>query len=230
MVLAETTIQNIIAEFITFLPRLVGAVIILILGWIIGRAVGRIVTVLVNRTELDRLTLDTPIGNMMGGTEQAVSSFFGKIAKWFVYAIAFLAAADVLAITLLSEWVSQALAYLPAFFGGLIFIIFGFIVSDFVGDMIERTRTATETFYTTYFADAVRIFLYFTVIVIGLGTMGVDVTFLYLIAGALAGGLGLAIAIGLGVALGWGSKDYIADNIDDWMQRGKEKTQDVQEG
>lgn len=227
MVVAENMLQNLVADIVAFVPRLAGAVIILILGWIIGRLVGRIVRVLVDRIELDRLTLDTPIGKILGGTERTVSAAYGKVAKWFVYALAFLAAADILAIQLLSEWISAAVSYLPAFFGGLFFIVLGFIVADFIGDMIERTRSATRTAYTQYFADGVRIFLYFTVIVIGLDTMGINVGFLYIIAGALASGLAIAVALGLGIAFGWGSKDYVANNIDDWMRRGQEEAEEL---
>lgn len=54
-------------------------------------------------------------------------------------------------------------------------------------------------------------------IVIGLDTMQVDVEILYIFAGAVAGGLGLALAIGLGIALGLGGRDYVAENIDDWV-------------
>lgn len=223
MVTTENVIGSLVDQLVTLAPRIVGAIVILILGWIIGRLVGRFVAYVVGRTELDRLTLDTPLGSMMGGNEHSVSRTFGAIAKWFVYALAFLAAADVLAITLLSEWISQALAYLPAFFGGLIFIILGFIAADFVGDMIMRTEAATRTGYTRYFADAVRIILYFTVIVIGLDTMGLQVAFLYILATTFTAGLALALAIGLGLAFGWGAKDYVNDHIDDWMQRGKEE-------
>lgn len=222
----EAALQDAATTTATFLPRVIGAILVLIVGWFIGRAVGRVVSVLTDRTPIDRMTLDTPIGDMMGGTEEDVNSAFGTIAKWFVYALAFLAAADVLAIAMLSEWISMAVAYLPAFFGGLLIIILGFIVADFVGDMIERTRAATDTMYTTYFADGVRIFLYFTVIVVGLDTMGVNVEILYILAGAVAFGIALAIALGVGIAAGWGSKDYVADHIDDWVERGRHEAMD----
>lgn len=221
-ILEPGVLAGLTATVVTFVPRILGAIIILLVGWLIGRILGRIAYHIVHRTELDRFTLETPLGDMMGGTRQAVSTTFGLIVRWFIYALAFLAAADVLAITLLSEWVSAALAYLPTFFGGLLFILFGFIVADFLGDMIERTRAATETAYTLYFAEGVRIFLYFIVIVIGLDTIGVDVELLYILAGALTTGLALAVAIGGGIAVGLGAKDYVAEHIDEWVERGEE--------
>ncbi|AHG00604.1 hypothetical protein HALLA_19225 [Halostagnicola larsenii XH-48] len=212
-------LQDPVAELITFVPRLVGAVIILLIGWVIGRFAAGVVGRIADGIELDRMVLETPLGRILGGTEQAVSSAFGSLAKWFVYALAILAAANALAIPTLSEWISTAVSYLPAFIAGLLVIVLGFVVADFVGDVIERTRAATQTSYASWFANGARMFLYFTAIVIGLDTMGIDVDILYVFARALAWGLAAAVAIGAGVAFGWGGKDYVSENIDGWMGR-----------
>lgn len=210
-------VTDLINEFVAFLPNLLGALLILVVGWIVAVALGRLVATLADRVELDRAVLDTPLGDILGGTERAVSSAFGKITKWFVVAIAVLAAADVLQVSLLSEWIAVAVSYLPAFVAGLFIIIAGFVVADFIADAITRTRAATEVSYTDVFAGAVRVFLYFTVIVIGLSTMGIDVGILNTFARAFAWGLAAAVAIGVGIAVGWGGHDYVSANIDRWM-------------
>nr|WP_148680653.1 hypothetical protein [Halovivax ruber] len=212
-------LQDPIADIAVFVPRLLGAVVILLIGWVVGRVVAGVVRRLADGIELDRMVLETPLGRVLGGTERAVSGAFGKLGKWFVYALAILAAANVLAIPMLSEWISTAVSYLPAFIAGLLVITIGFVVADFIGDVIERTRAATETSYTNWFANGARIFLYATALVIGLETMGIDVGILYVFARALAWGLAAAVAIGAGVAFGWGGKDYVAENIDSWMGR-----------
>ncbi len=217
-------LQEPISGFIALLPRLVGAIVILLIGWVIGRAAAAVVRRIADRVQLDRMVLDTPLGRMMGGTEGAVSSALGKLAAWFVYALAILAAANVLAIATLSQWVATAVSYLPALIAGLLVIILGFVVADFIGDAIMRTRAATHTAYTQWFATGTRIFLYFTAIVIGLDTMGIDVGILYVFARALAWGLAAAIAIGVGVAFGWGGRDYVAEHIDNWMTSAQQGT------
>ena len=220
------SIENLIADVISFLPRLVAAIVILLIGWVIGIAVAKLVSTLADKVELDRAVLGTPIGRILGGSEKAVSKAFGTLAKWFVYAIAILTAADVLAIALLSEWIQRAVSYLPAFIAGLIVIVLGFVVADFIGDAITRTRTATQTSYTQFFATGTRLFLYFTAIVIGLDTMGIDVSILFVFANAIAWGLAAAIAIGFGVAFGWGARDYVSENIDRWMGRASSAAPD----
>ena len=215
-------LQETIADIVAFLPRLVGALIVLLIGWVVGVVVARIVSRLTDAVQLDRMVLDTPLGRIMGGSRDAVSRTFGTIAKWFVYALAILAAANVLAISLLSQWISTAVSYLPAFIAGLAVIVLGFVVADFIADAITRTRAATQSAYTSWFASGTRMFLYFTAIVIGLDTMGIDVSILYVFANAIAWGLAAAIAIGVGIAVGWGGHNYVANNIGRWMGKASE--------
>ncbi|WP_380675072.1 mechanosensitive ion channel family protein [Salinigranum sp. GCM10025319] len=217
-------LEETVAEIVAFLPRLVGALLVLLIGWVLGVAAAKVVRKVADRVELDRMVLETPIGRILGGTEAAVSNAFGTLAKWFVYALAILAAANVLAISLLSAWISTAVSYLPAFIAGLLVVVLGFVVADFIGDAIMRTRAATQTEYTSWLAKGTRMFLYFTAIVIGLDTMGVDVGILFVFANALAWGLAAAVAIGVGIAVGWGGHTYVAENIDRWMGRASAGT------
>ena len=222
-VVAQITVpdwlQEAVAQTLAFLPRLLGAVVILLIGWVIGAGASRVIRVLADRVEIDRAVLATPLGTILGGTESAVSKAFGTLGKWFVYALAVLAAANVLAIPLLSEWIQTAVSYLPAFVGGLLVIVLGFVVADFIGDAITRTEAATQTEYTSWFATGTRLFLYFTAVVIGLSTMGVDTSILTVFAQAIAWGIAAAIAIGVGVAVGWGGHTYVQDNIARWAGR-----------
>lgn len=154
----------------------------LLIGWFVGLASARFVRTIADRIELDRAVLGRPLGRILGGTEQAISRAFGTLTKCFVYAVAILAASNVLAIDLLSEGIATAVSHLPAFVAGLVVIILGFVIADFIGDAIQRTRAATQTEYTTGFAAGTRLFLYFTAIVIGLDTMGVDIEILLVFA------------------------------------------------
>ncbi|WP_121742715.1 mechanosensitive ion channel family protein [Natronorubrum halophilum] len=212
-------LQDTVANMVAFVPRLIGALLILLIGWIVGRVVAGVVMRIADGIELDRMVLETPLGRMLGGTESAVSHAFGTLAKWFVYAIAILAASNVLAIPELSALVATAVTYLPLLIAGIGVIVVGFVVADFIGDIIERTQVATESGFTTMFASGVRVFLYFTAIVIGLDTMGIDVSILYVFARALSWGVAAAVAIGVGVAFGLGARDYVSENIGQWAGR-----------
>jgi hypothetical protein len=211
------TVDDTIASIVEFAPRLAGAILILVVGWFVGRIVFRAVAELADRVDLDRAVVKTPLGRMLGGTEDAVSKAFGRVSAWFVYAIAILAASDVLAVELLSEWVATAVSYLPSFVAGALIIVVGFVLADFLADAMGRTETVTESRYTGWFADGTRLFLYFVAIVIGLDTMGVAVDILFTFAESISLGIAVGVALALGIAFGWGGKDYVAENIDGWI-------------
>ncbi|WP_232686416.1 mechanosensitive ion channel family protein [Halobacterium zhouii] len=213
----QETVQSIIA----FLPRLVGAIVILIIGWIIGAILGGIVKRITDSVGLDAHATDTPLGRMSSG-DDPVSTLLGKITAWFVYALAILAAADALAIEILSEWLARAVSYLPAFIAGLLVIIVGFVVADIIGDVIRSSLGSTAK--SSWFADGVRMFLYFTAIVIGFDTMGIDIELLYIFARALAWGLAIGIGAAIAIAFGWGAKDYVSNNISQWAGKAKQQS------
>ena len=218
-------LQEAVAGVINFLPQLLGAVVILLIGWVIGRLVGGGIRRVADRTEVDRLVMKTPLGGALGGTESAISQSIGRVGAYFVYALAVLAAADALAVELLSEWIAVAVSYLPAFVAGALVIVLGFVLADFLADVVAHTETVTETSYTDIFADGIRVFLYFVTIVIGLGTMGVDVQILNTFAQAAAWGLAAGVALAVGIAFGLGGRDYVAANIGDWLPGRSPDTQ-----
>jgi len=210
-------LQEAIAGIVSFLPQLVGAVVILLIGWALGRVLGGATSRVADRTQVDRLVMRTPLGGAMGGTEKAISRSIGRIASYFVYALAILAAADALAVELLSEWIAAAVSYLPAFVAGALIIVLGFVLADFLADVVAHTKTVTDTSYTDAFADGVRVFLYFIAIVVGLGTMGVDVQILNTFAQAAAWGVAAGVALAIGIAFGLGGRDYVATNMSEWF-------------
>ncbi|WP_058366080.1 mechanosensitive ion channel family protein [Haloparvum sedimenti] len=210
-------LQETVAGIVAFLPRLVGAIVILAIGWAVGRLVAGAVRRLADRTNVDRLVMNTPLGGALGGTEKAVSRSLGRVAAYFIYALALLAAADALAVELLSEWIAAAISYLPAFVAGALVIVVGFVLADFLADVVAHTETVTDTGYTDVFADGLRVFLYFVATVIGLGTMGVDVRILNTFAQAAAWGVAAGAALAVGIAFGLGGRDYVAANIGEWL-------------
>jgi len=142
---APDFLEETVADIVAFLPRLIGALVVLLISWVVGVAVVKADQSLTDTVGLDSMAMDTPLGRVMGGSRRAVSKTFGTLAEWFVYALAILAAANVLAIDLLSKWVSTAVSYLPAFIAGLAVSILGFIVAGFIGDAITRARVAGVT-------------------------------------------------------------------------------------
>lgn len=220
-------LQDTVASILAFVPRLIAAIVILIIGWIIGRIVAGIIRRLVEAVNLGSLVADTPLGNLLGGSGDAVARTLGKLAAYYVYFLALLAAANAIAITVLSEFLSDALSYLPAFIAGLVVIVVGFVIADYLGDAVGRSRAAQQTRYTGFLATGLQLFVYYIAITLGLDTMGISTALLNIVVRGFAYGLGAAVAIGIGGAIALGGQDYVSENIDGWMGRASSGSSEV---
>lgn len=233
-----------IQEFITqiwttvveMLPRVVGAIIALIIGWFAGRILGKAVSKVLDKAGVDDALRPTIFGRVLERSGITTVGFFDLLVRWFVYLIAIFAAVDILQIAILTQYMSMVVAYLPNLIAGVVLLIAGFIVTDYITDFMKKVGEEAGVAYSKIFSDLLRLFLYSVVIIIALAQMQIDVSVLYIFANALAWGISIGAGVGLGIAIGWGFKDVIAESAKEWLQsltttaekveeiRAKEKT------
>ena len=219
-------IASIIGDAIGFIPDLFVLVVLLVLGYLLGTLVGRVVERVGRRVRLDEKIKGTLLGALFAEDEGSVSGAFALVAKWYIVLLALFAAAEHLGFTFLTDWLDRLLAYVPALIAGVLIIVVGVFVADRIGEVVRRSAGAEELGLSNALAGGTKAFLYFVVVVLGLATMGVDVTILETFALAFAGALGLALALAIGIAFGWGGKEYVAENIDEWLTDTRRSVED----
>ncbi len=219
--------NNLAVNVADMLPRIAGAVIALIIGWIAGRALGKAVSKLLDKVGVDDALRKTLVGKTLERSGITCVHFFDIIVRWFVYLIAIFAAVDILQIEVLSYYMNMVVAYLPNFIAGIVIFVAGFIIIDYVADFIRRLGEEAQIAYSRIFADGLRLFLYGVVTILALSQMKIDVSILYIFANALAWGLAIGLCVGLGIALGWGFKDAIAENSKKWIKAWTEAVERV---
>jgi len=130
------TIEQTIADAISYLPNVVGALVILLVGYVIGRLLGGIVTRIVRRIGIKRYTEDTAMEEV--GSGDGVARAIGTVVAYYVYFVALLAAADVLGISQLTTLLSDLGNFLPVVLGALVILVAGFIVARIIGDIVAN--------------------------------------------------------------------------------------------
>lgn len=206
---------------LSFIPRIVAALVILLLGWVLGRFVSLLIRRAGRALKLERRTMDTLLGRAID-RPGAILRLCGMAGAFYVYLIAALGAVNVLGLTAVAALIGRTLSFLPSLFAGALFLVVGFAVVEFASERIERIPAGTRT--SAVLANGACILLYAAVVVMGLDTMGVDTGVLYVVLAALAGGIGLAFGVGAGLAIGFGGWPYVAANIDDWVDSALEST------
>jgi hypothetical protein len=214
-------IDELFAEFwstlVGYVPRITGAVIILLVGWALGRLLGKGVSRLIQRFGLADGLARTVVGRALAQSGLTSARFIELLLRWFVYLVAILGAVDLLQIPALTAFVGSVIQYLPNLIAGILILFFGLLVVDFLGDAVAAVGKEAKIQLVPFVSLGVKILLYLTVITIALNMMKIDVTILNEFAKAMAWGLAIGIAIALGIAFGWGLKDHVAKNIDKWV-------------
>ncbi len=224
-------LQVYLAELFRYLvdltPKLLGATVILIIGWAAGRAFGKAVSYVLDKIGVDDFIRATSVGKALEEkTHVSIVTIFDVIARWFVYLLAIAAASDMLGITALTEIVAWIQSYLPDLAAGIAIIIVGLVAGDFLGDLIIDVSKKQGVEWAEIIGNLFKFMIYFVVLLIGLRQMRIDVTLLEEIVRYLVLGTAIGSAVGIGVAVGWGLKDvvkrYAEEKYDEYMKKEKE--------
>ncbi|RQG92793.1 hypothetical protein EA462_00760 [Natrarchaeobius halalkaliphilus] len=223
------SIERSIVDLVELVPLLLVAAAIVLIGVAIGNRVRPLVISTGRRIELDEKVRRTPFDALFSDDQKAVSRTFATITRYYVVIVAFFVAIEWVAFRytasaswFFSTWAQDLLSYVPPIVVGLIVLFLGFYLASYAADQVRQSPIARGSGVSPALAGVTKGLLYFVVLVIGLETMGVDVTILHTFAQALAYGGGLAAALAIGIAFGWGGKDYVAENIDDWFERSRD--------
>lgn len=182
--------------FVSILPGIIAAIIVLIIGYFVALAIGHAVRIILEKAGLENYMKKAQMTKTVG--HMRISHLLGEITKWYVFIIFLQAGVDLLNLGTLSNVLNEFVLWLPNVIVAAIIIIFGIALTHFVGMKMEEH---TDMKGIKLFSRVIKIVLIFIIFVIALDQIGVDVSILentfLLLVGALA--LGIAIALGMGV-------------------------------
>ena len=233
MVLADShrwsdKLENGTREFFNFIPELVAAIAILVVGYFVAKFVGGLIGRVLQRGGLDRTLQSGQGGSMISRVTDSPSRLLGRIAFWALFLGVISLAVSVLGVNALTAFVGEIFAYLPNVIAAIaIFLVAGAIASG-VAALVGRTMGDTPTgkvLASVVPALIMAIAIFMILVQLQIATEIVVITYAALI-GALA--LGAALAFGLG------GREVAARMLEGAYQKGQESREqvrrDVQQG
>lgn len=197
------TIQKLWNMFILKLPNLFIAMVILIVGYIVGKIIGKFVYLFFHKI----LNIDGWLARKkLERTffKANVSRILANMVKWYIFVL-FLAEALVYVLPVTSSFLTMLTLYLPRIFGAIIM----FIVGMFIGEMARKEVLKMDFEYRGKIGTIVKYLIGYIALVIGLQTIGFDVTILVELFRIAFAGLVLTAAIVVGIGFGIAYKDEI---------------------
>ncbi|MEP7206949.1 MAG: hypothetical protein ABI920_08420 [Casimicrobiaceae bacterium] len=201
-------VATMVERGVEYLPSIVGAVLLLIVGWLAA---------LLLRSAARRLLLllDVVVARMLGRSLAERVRFarsarvVGAIVFWVVLLVFITAATQVLGLQAFTQWLARVIDYLPELLAGLMIVVAGYIVSRIAADLILRTSGPLAPAQRLVAARAAQVTILAAAVLVGAEQIGIRVTLLAIFVGVAA----VAIAGGVVVAISLGARVHVANLI-----------------
>jgi hypothetical protein len=207
-----TSLQNLWYGVIGFIPNLIGALIVLIVGLIVAAGLGALVEKLFDAVKLDAALAKLGLGPHFerAGLHLRGARFLGKLVYWFIVVAFLLAASDILQLSALSVFLRDVLAYLPSVIVAVLIMLASVIVARF----LKKLVTASVLSARLHAAHFLGTLTWWSVVVFGFLTALVQLNIAASVINTLITGFIAMLAIAGGLAFGLGGRDYAMHLID----------------
>jgi small-conductance mechanosensitive channel len=209
-------LQNALSTFLSYLPQLVGAIIILIIGYIVAKVLQAVVTRVLRGIGFENWMERGGIKQFFdrAQTRQTPTSIIGKLVFWFVFIIAITMAADALGIPQVSAVLGQLIAYIPSIIAAILILILAALLANFVSGIV-RGATGSDLLASVA-RYAIIVYAVFAAITeLGIAVTLTAPTFLILLG---------AVALAAALAFGLGGRDLARDILQRAYNRSNEVT------
>jgi hypothetical protein len=201
-------------QFAAFLPKLLLALLVVAVGWLLAKAVRFAVERALRAINFKVLTERAGTDNFLrqAGMRGDTTTLFGLVAFWLVIIAALIIAFNGMGLTYLPDLLGRAVLFTPKLLIAMLIMVFGSYCARFVGDAVQNYCVQAQIADADVLGRLVRYAIMLFVVMIALSQIevGGDIvqrTFLIILAGLM-----LAIAL----AFGLGGKEWAASLLQRW--------------
>jgi len=132
-----------VTKIAVFLPNLLFAIAIILLGWVICNVIKRIVVRLLRLCQFDALAERAGMRQILerGGIKQSPSDILGLLAFWFLFMIAIVTTLETLNLSGATDTLHTIYLYIPKIVAALVTLILGLYFANFL-ETVTRTSCA----------------------------------------------------------------------------------------
>ncbi len=209
-------LQDALSTFLSYIPQLIGALVILVIGYVIARVLRAVVGRVLQGIGFDRWMEQGGIKQFFdrAETNQTPASILGALVFWFVFIIAITMAADALGIPQVSTVLGQLIAYIPSIIAAILILILAALLANFLAGIV-RGATGSDLLASVA-RYAIIVYAAFAALTqLGIAVQLTANTFLILLG---------AIALAAAIAFGIGGREVAREILEKAYHRGDEVT------
>jgi hypothetical protein len=210
-------IRQMLTTIMDYLPVLLGALIILIVGWIVAKAIRRIVDLLLKAVRFDTLADKAGISEVLrkGDLKITAREVVGGLVYWLVIIMVLVMVVNALGLPKASDVLASLFAYVPKVIAALFVLIVAMFLASFVSGIVRIAAGNANLPKPEILAGITRWAIIIFAVTISLVELGVAPLLVTATFNIILGGVCLALAL----AFGLGGKDAAARYLEELKQK-----------
>lgn len=206
--------SSVLNQLATFIPNLLGALLVLVIGWLAGSWLKFLVSKILGAVKLNSLIAGTVVDSFLKKAEIGgkVEDILGNTVRWLTIFIFFIAAINILGLSTVSQVLNNILSYMPKVFSAAIVLLAGVLLAGLVESLVKGAVGSVAVSVSRFLGKLASWIVMIFATLAAISELGIAANFINtLITGTIA-----MLSLGLGLALGLGSKDLVKEILTEW--------------
>lgn len=213
----EASLANALSIFMASIPRIVGFLFVLLIGWFIASLLAKAVAALLRAVKFNDLAQRSGLADFVHnmGVKTDSAGVIAGVAKWFVRLIVLVVAFDILRLPAVSQVLQQLLLWLPNLIVALVVLVIGGLAATALSNLVRGATTQAGLTSSNALATIAKAAVWAFAVIVAVNQLGIaDVLINTLLMGVVG-----ALALATGLAFGLGGRDHAAQVLNRVSQK-----------
>jgi hypothetical protein len=209
-------LQTMAEKIIALIPSLLGAIVIIFLGWLLAKILKTALIKLLVAVRFEKFSERSGLSRFLsrGDIKHSLAEILGTMFFWIILLFFIYVATDVLHLTLIRDVINRIITFIPNLIAALLIIIVGVLLSSFFKGLVKVTATSYALTHRELIGRMVQYLIIFFSVAVSLEQLGIATHILVNSVLIIIG----AMAFGLALAFGLGSKDIVGRIVNKMLE------------
>jgi hypothetical protein len=223
--LIVTPISEMLTKLVGYMPTLIGALIILTVGWVVAKTLRRIVGRGLETIHFNKLADKAGISEILnkGGLKTSANDVLSSLVYWLAIIMVLVMVVNALGLPQASNVLESLFAYIPNVIAALFVLVVGMFLANFVSGIVRTAAGNASLPKPDMLATVSRWAIIIFAGTISLRELGIATLLVTTTFNIILGGFCLALAL----AFGLGGRDAAAKYLSEWQQKHSEQKQET---
>ena len=218
-VVVADPVKAMLIKIWSYIPTLLGAILILVIGWMIAKLLEGIVVRVLKAVRLDVASDKAGVSNILaqGDIKLTLSELLGAIVYWLLVLVIIATALNALNLTVAASLISRLVEYVPNIIGAIFVLVLGSFLANFVASIVRTSASNAGIERAKLLGQITQTAVITFAIIIAIEQLNIATALIALAVNVILASIGIGIAL----AFGLGCKDIAGKFVSDLINKLK---------